>query len=107
MTVEGFCEQRIFSGQRWDMRGHSCSKKAVVIEGGKRLCSIHSSEAVAKRKAKRETKWDAENAAQRRKWAVEAAERKVVAAALRWNGSNDGSSELITAIDALRKARAQ
>ena len=35
------CSKRVFSGERWDMGGHPCSRKATVERDGKWWCTQH------------------------------------------------------------------
>lgn len=60
-----YCQKRVFSGRRDDMRGHLCGKPAKTQENGAWLCSIHTAAAEAKRNAERNARWDAEAEARR------------------------------------------
>ena len=55
-TTLGYCTQTIFSNARWDFEGHTCSRKAKVVEDGKRLCSLHSAAGQAKKEQKSQEK---------------------------------------------------
>jgi hypothetical protein len=45
------CAERVFSGERWDTRGHGCGKPAKVHVNGKDWCATHDPAKVSARKA--------------------------------------------------------
>lgn len=60
------CSKRIYSGQRWDIMGHPCSRKAVVERDGKAYCRQHDPEVERLRRAKQEAEYQARRAEQER-----------------------------------------
>ena len=57
MTTEKHdCSERIFSGARWDMAGHPCSRKGVVERDGKWWCRQHDPVAKKARDEERRAK---------------------------------------------------
>ncbi len=67
------CAKRVFSGARWDMRGHPCGINASVQEDGQWWCKKHSPTAVAAKQDAWEAAYEAKNKAseQARKDAAE------------------------------------
>ena len=61
------CSKRVFSGARWDMRGHMCGFAATVQEEGKWYCKRHAPSAET---AKRE-KWEADFEAKQKAYDAE------------------------------------
>lgn len=52
------CQKRVYSGARWDMRGHMCEKPAKR-DG---WCTIHHPDAVKIRAEREQSKWDSATA---------------------------------------------
>ena len=41
MSEQRQCAQHVFSGGRWDYRGHACGNPATIEHGGKWWCHLH------------------------------------------------------------------
>ena len=77
------CAGEIYESHRfWD-----CSKTGKLNEDGKWWCGIHAPSAVAARRAKQDAKWKSYSAARDKRYAIEAAGRRVIAAAIAGNPS--------------------
>ena len=75
------CAERVFSGERWDIRGHMCQLNGVVERDGKWFCRIHDPEKVKAKQEARSAKWVEEGRVAALKREIAAAEKAVVSAA--------------------------
>ena len=86
-------------------RAIQCSKNAVK-DG---FCAIHTPEAEGKRNEATSARWKAERDAQSKARAISTCKEAVVEAAEKWRDSHSYDprllSDLVDAVDALRKAR--
>ena len=69
-----YCKQRVFSGERGDFGGHTCTYRAV--KNG--LCNFHQPEKVQARRDKLEAKWKAERDASNKKYAKQERDRELL-----------------------------
>lgn len=68
MSEKQQCSVRVFDGSRMNFQGYMCHKPAKVQADGKWYCATHDPEAVKRRNAKQEEKWEAQRKADHERW---------------------------------------
>ena len=79
------CVERVFGDRGFNWR---CSNNGTVEKDGKWFCGIHSPEAVAKRGAKQEARYQLEHEANEKRWERQKVKESLYQAAIEINPSN-------------------
>lgn len=81
MSEQHECAERVWGERAWN--AHPCSRRGVIMEGGKWWCKQHAPSSVKARATERDTKWRLEREATTRNWRRREAEQSLMQAAIK------------------------